>query len=179
MTFGEKLKQIRIDKGMSQGLLALRTGLSLSSIQKYEYDEVIPSLDACKIIANQLRCSLEELLEQTNPPVTNEDCRNIIWHMQKRQTTPAVNYNFIKDAIHAVDDYLATAESIIDIDGNHRSTKYGHTISKIQTGYCGSPFVNIEVYIHTESHNNVHTLTCADLSYFTYKNNHLHCTNQD
>lgn len=42
MTFGEKLKKLRAEKGLSQGELAKKLGITMRTIQNYEADKGLP-----------------------------------------------------------------------------------------------------------------------------------------
>lgn len=59
---GERIKQIRKEKGMSQSVLAQKVGLSYAQIGRYETKGVQPSADALKSIADVLGVSPDFLL---------------------------------------------------------------------------------------------------------------------
>ena len=61
MTFGNKLKTIRTEKGYSQELLASKIGVRKQTISRYENSEREPNIRTAKRIANALGISLEEL----------------------------------------------------------------------------------------------------------------------
>ena len=63
MTFGNKLKTIRTEKGYSQELLASKIGVKKQTISRYENSEREPNIRTAKRIANALGISLEELAE--------------------------------------------------------------------------------------------------------------------
>lgn len=63
MTFGERLKIIRKNKGLSQQKLADEVGISLRSIQNYESDMRMPSsISIVQKLAASLEVSTEYLL---------------------------------------------------------------------------------------------------------------------
>lgn len=62
MTFSERLKKIREQKGLTQEQLAQRSGLSRRMIQKYESGVARPRFDASEKIASALEISVSELL---------------------------------------------------------------------------------------------------------------------
>ncbi len=64
MTIGEKIKQLRISRGMTQEDLAAKTDLSVRTIQRIENDEVDPRLYTLNLIANALEVDLEALNEK-------------------------------------------------------------------------------------------------------------------
>ena len=62
MTFSERLKKIRENKGLTQEQLAQRSGLSRRMIQKYESGVARPRFDASEKIASALEVPVSELL---------------------------------------------------------------------------------------------------------------------
>lgn len=68
-TFGKKLAQLRKENKLSQTQLAKQLSTSVSVISRYERDEMIPSIDTAKRLANFLDTSVGYLLgenEQAN-----------------------------------------------------------------------------------------------------------------
>lgn len=64
-TFGNKLKECRNEKGFSQTELAKRIDTYHSIIGKYERDEVKPTIDVVKRLANVLETTVGYLLGET------------------------------------------------------------------------------------------------------------------
>lgn len=64
-TFGNKLKECRNEKGFSQTELAKRIETYHSIIGKYERDEVKPTIDVVKRLANVLETTVGYLLGET------------------------------------------------------------------------------------------------------------------
>lgn len=62
MTFGQKLKQLRTSKFLTQKDLAEKLNVSFQTISKWESGINEPDLATLKEIANILECSFEELL---------------------------------------------------------------------------------------------------------------------
>lgn len=62
MTFSDRLKKIREQKGLTQEQLAQRSGLSRRMIQKYESGVARPRFDASEKIASALEVPVSELL---------------------------------------------------------------------------------------------------------------------
>lgn len=65
MSFGNKLKECRKDKGLSQSELAKLLSTNHSIIGKYERDEVNPTVDAVRKLANALDTTLGYLLGES------------------------------------------------------------------------------------------------------------------
>ena len=62
MTFNERLKSIREQKGLTQAELGKRSGLSSRMIQKYESGLSRPRFDAAEKLASALEMLVSELL---------------------------------------------------------------------------------------------------------------------
>lgn len=62
MNTGKIIVELREKKGMNQGDLATRSGVSRVMIGKYERGEASPSIDAAKKIADALEVSLDHLV---------------------------------------------------------------------------------------------------------------------
>ncbi|BAL00432.1 putative Xre family DNA-binding protein [Oscillibacter valericigenes Sjm18-20] len=63
MELGEKLKNHRIRKGLSQEQLAEQVGVSRQSVGKWESNQALPSSDNLLILASVFGTSLDELAE--------------------------------------------------------------------------------------------------------------------
>lgn len=61
-TFGKKLAKLRKELKLSQTDLAKKLNTSVSIISRYERDEMIPSIDTAKKLANLLETSVGYLL---------------------------------------------------------------------------------------------------------------------
>ncbi len=61
-TFGKKLAGLRKEKKLSQTELAKQLNTSVSVISRYERDEMTPSIDTAKKLANYLNTSVGYLL---------------------------------------------------------------------------------------------------------------------
>lgn len=60
---GEKIKQVRIDKGMTQDELAIISGISKTAICRYELGQREPRIAQMEAIADALEIPIEELLD--------------------------------------------------------------------------------------------------------------------
>ena len=65
MKIGEKIKNLRTEQNMTQKEFAEKTGLSISSVQKYEYGDFIPSDSVIIKIAKAFNISISEFLKNT------------------------------------------------------------------------------------------------------------------
>ena len=66
MSFGERLRQLRISTNLTQEQLAKKIKLSKANISKYEADLVEPNIDTLKILSKIFNVSTDYLLEKTN-----------------------------------------------------------------------------------------------------------------
>ena len=64
-TFGKKLRECRELKGLSQNAFAKQLGIHHSIIGKYERNEVKPTVDVVKNMANTLETTVGYLLGET------------------------------------------------------------------------------------------------------------------
>lgn len=60
--FAERLRELRIEKGLSQSALARATGLTQSAITFWEHCERVPSAEAIVILAKFFGVSADYLL---------------------------------------------------------------------------------------------------------------------
>jgi len=65
MTFGKKISMLRKEKGWSQTELAKKLNTSVSVISRYERDEMTPSIEAAKKLADLLNSTVGYLLGET------------------------------------------------------------------------------------------------------------------
>lgn len=65
MSFEERLKKIRIEKGLSKGYLANMIGVHYSQIGRYENKGAQPSADVLAKLANSLGVSVDFLMNGT------------------------------------------------------------------------------------------------------------------
>jgi transcriptional regulator with XRE-family HTH domain len=62
MSFGTRLATIRKDKKVSQGELAIKAGIHINVIGRYERGEATPSIEIAGKIAEALKVSLDYLV---------------------------------------------------------------------------------------------------------------------
>ena len=71
MTFGEKLKKLRIEQKLSQEDLANQLGVSRQAISKWEQDIALPDTNNLILIAKIFKVSLDDLVNY------NDDLNNV------------------------------------------------------------------------------------------------------
>lgn len=62
MTFGEKLKHLREDDGMTQDELAAKLYVSRTAVSKWETNRSYPSIDSLKAIQRLFEVSIDDLI---------------------------------------------------------------------------------------------------------------------
>ena len=72
MTFGEKLKAIRKEKGYSQEEMAGLLDVSRQAVSKWESDRGIPEIDKLLQISNMFGVTLDYLLKSESPDENNQ-----------------------------------------------------------------------------------------------------------
>lgn len=70
--FGERLKNIRLSKGMSQDEFAALLGTSKQVISRYENNLRVPKLTIATKYAEALNISLSELVEDAEQPADSD-----------------------------------------------------------------------------------------------------------
>ena len=64
-TFGQRLRRLRTEQGLSREELAVKAGISFNSISNYERDAVWPTIFSASCIADVLGVSLDYLAGRT------------------------------------------------------------------------------------------------------------------
>lgn len=62
MSLGENLRRLRIDKGLTQGELSMKSGVGLGQISKLERNKADPNLSTIYKLMAALDCSADRLL---------------------------------------------------------------------------------------------------------------------
>lgn len=63
VTLGQRIRQARDARGISQERLAIELGVSWSTVNRYERDKNQPSVNRLRLIAEVLEIPIAELLE--------------------------------------------------------------------------------------------------------------------
>lgn len=72
MTIGKKIKNLRIEKDITQSELAAEIGVSSSAVQYWERDRSEPSIFNCIIMADIFDVTLDELCCRENKGIRKE-----------------------------------------------------------------------------------------------------------
>jgi transcriptional regulator with XRE-family HTH domain len=104
MTLGEKIRQIRSEKGLSQAALEKISGVNSKLLSKYENERIVPTADTLKKIAEALEVSADYLIFDNAPKSGTSkltDLELFEKFLQVEKMTPE-NRNMIKNLIDAV-----------------------------------------------------------------------------
>lgn len=71
MTFSERLKELRLAKGLTQMQVSQSTGMSLLGYQRYEYGSREPAYNKLLSLADYFDVSLDYLVGRTDKPEIN------------------------------------------------------------------------------------------------------------
>ena len=97
---GERLQELRKDRGVSQADLAQLLGVSSNTISSYECDRSDPDDDIKIILARFFDISVDYLLGLTNEP----------YSYQRSKNTLILPSDFDDDDIHEIKEYVAYVE---------------------------------------------------------------------
>jgi len=93
---GDKVTQLRKQKGWSQTELAKQISASREAIGKYERNEALPSVETAKKIANAFGVTLDFLVDDaTTPSLDKETVKRINDIQEMDSTTKTILFNVI------------------------------------------------------------------------------------
>jgi transcriptional regulator with XRE-family HTH domain len=78
LTFGERLKQLRDQKKITQEDFAIAIGFNRSTLANWETDRALPDIETCNKIADYFNVSTDYLLGRSNTPRPLPDPGDII-----------------------------------------------------------------------------------------------------
>lgn len=79
MDFGQKLKEIRKNEGLSQEQLAEKIGVSRQAITKWETGKGMPDIENMMILAEIFKTTLDELVSQSMP---RQEDKHPVYHSE-------------------------------------------------------------------------------------------------
>lgn len=71
MEFKQRIKQLRLSRGLSQKKLAEATELTETAVQRYEYGARKPAYDVLLALAEYFDVSIDYLVGRTDNPAVN------------------------------------------------------------------------------------------------------------
>lgn len=114
MTFGQRLRELRNEKGLTQSQLAERVNLSKANISKYENGSVEPNLETLHLLAELFGVTTDVLLGKTDEITKKSIPGSEELEILKRKF---IKYGIIKEdedlTSEQLDDYLKKLSAII------------------------------------------------------------------
>jgi len=103
MSFSKRLKQTRLNKGLSKTNLAAMVGIHYSQIGRYEDKGSMPSADAIAKIANSLGVTTEFLLNGTKDNLADNTLadKDLLNQFKKLEGFPNDKKMIVKELIEA------------------------------------------------------------------------------
>lgn len=84
MTFGEKISLLRKKKNLSQAELADKVNVTRDTIGKYERNDIIPTVEKAKKMADILGVSLDFLAgNEAEEPKLNTPDKEMVWRLKE------------------------------------------------------------------------------------------------
>lgn len=81
MKISEKIKELRKNNNLTQKEMAKKLGVSLSSLQKYEYGDFYPSIEVIRKIVEFFNITLNDFLDVSD--ISNEEKEVINWNIKR------------------------------------------------------------------------------------------------
>ena len=81
MKISEKIKELRKNNNLTQKEMAKKLGVSLSSLQKYEYGDFYPSIEVIRKIVEFFNITLNDFLDVCD--ISNEEKEVINWNIKR------------------------------------------------------------------------------------------------
>lgn len=116
LTLGEKIKQTRFERGMTQDALASSAGITKASVSNYERNIRIPKHNVLENIARALNVPVSELLIQTPAPQTESETKRQPYDKRSKRLERMINaFDLLNDeaqikAIERIEELLLIPE---------------------------------------------------------------------
>ncbi|MDP4267604.1 MAG: helix-turn-helix transcriptional regulator [Bacteroidota bacterium] len=109
MTFGEKITLLRKQKNLSQVELAEQVGITRDSIGKYERNDIVPTIEKAKKMADLLGVSLDYLVDEKEiSPIETILDKDMIFRIKQINKLPEKDRDKILSIVDAfIRDYNA------------------------------------------------------------------------
>ena len=108
MKINEKIKELRKNKNLTQKEMAKKLGVSLSSLQKYEYGDFYPSIEVIKNIVDLFNITLSDFLDVSD--ITNEEKEVINWNIKRSRELEKEFENDIEENTRNIEILLEDKE---------------------------------------------------------------------
>ena len=102
MTLGEKISLLRKKKNLSQADLAEKVNVTRDTIGKYERNDIIPTVEKARKIADILGISLDFLAsEDAEEPQSNTPDKDMAWRLKELSALPEAEQDKILSIVDA------------------------------------------------------------------------------
>lgn len=138
-TLGEKIKQLRNEKGFSQSFLEKKTGVNSKLLSKYENGRIMPTADTLRKIAEGLDISSDYLIFDNVPKKGLSQLKDLELFEKFREVEglDMENKNLIKNIIDAVLIKKKVTDAIKPVQEESWETRMRKTVSKLRKGAKG------------------------------------------
>lgn len=136
-TFGQRLKELRNDRGISQNELSKHIGVSKSSVNMYERDEREPGFETLEAIADFFNVNMDYLLGRGPKVSTNIGPENIAISVQ------IDGDQFSDTALPVLIKFVSTLKDLNAPDFNENMTKIFAEMNQTFTQDEREYFLNI------------------------------------
>lgn len=134
LSLGEKIKQLRHEKGLSQTLLEKRSGVNSKLLSKYENGRIIPTADTLRKIAEGLDISADYLIFDNVPKngVSRLKDLELFEKFKEVEQMDAENKNMIKNLIDAVIIKNKVQEAVKPVGKAPWETRMKSTLTRLR-----------------------------------------------
>jgi transcriptional regulator with XRE-family HTH domain len=107
MAIGDKILNLRKDRGWSQQALAKKVGTSGPIIGRYERGEMTPSVEVAKKLADAFKVTMDYLVDDSGN-ITEIKDKSMLERLQKIENLESKDKNTI---VHVIDSLLRDAKA--------------------------------------------------------------------
>jgi len=107
MAIGDKILNLRKDRGWSQQILAKKVGTSGPIIGRYERDEMTPSVEVAKKLADAFNVTMDYLVDDSGNSAEIKD-RSMLERLHAIENLESKDKNTI---VHVIDSLLRDAKA--------------------------------------------------------------------
>ena len=125
MSVGENIRTIRKERGLTQKALAEKTGLSVRSIQDFEYDKIVPKLETLLKLASVLQVSPKKINSsvQWDEYIDTANLAEKVKHLEDNpvqlDVLTAISNEFGEDVASTFENFL-----FLSPDGKQKASEY-------------------------------------------------------
>lgn len=114
MSFGSRLKELRLKNNLTQLELAKKINLSKANVSKYEANLIEPNLDTLTMISDLFNVSTDYLLEKEEPAIKNggtEVKENVVIFNRNGKV---IQKEFTKEEMNVISTMLESLKGVQD-----------------------------------------------------------------